>query len=193
MKLGLTRRLRSVLAYWNLFQFSWRKRLLGFEYANVFLQRVDKRSAVLILKKNGARIGENCDIESGLTFHNCTNYANFQVGRNCHIGKNCFFDLRGAVVLEDNVVVSMRCNFITHIDLSKSPLSGFYPSATGGIRLRENCYIGASSTILKGVTIGKDAFVGASALVLDSVPARTLVGGVPARKLREIGIEAIQR
>ncbi|MCB9302683.1 MAG: acyltransferase [Lewinellaceae bacterium] len=186
MKLGLTRRFRTLVAHVNTFRFAVRRKLLGFEYANILLSRLDKRSTELILRRNGAQIGRQCDIESGLVFHNCMDYSNLKIGDNCHIGKNCFFDLKSSVIIEDNVVISMRCNFITHTDLEKSPLSKIYPAETSGIRIRENCYLGINATVLKGVTIGKGSIVGANALVLKSMPSGAIIGGVPARKLKDI-------
>ena len=45
-------------------------------------------------------------------------------------------------------------------------------------------WIGANSTILKGVTIGEGAVVAAGALVNKDVPPYTVVGGVPAKVLK---------
>jgi len=159
---------------------------MGFEYANLLLSRTDKHSLVLILKKHGARIGDACDIETGLVFHNCRDYTNLRIGNNCHIGKQCFFDLRGGIHLEDNVVVSMRCNFITHQDLEKSALSASYPAETADIHIGRSCYLGLGASVLKGVTIGEHSIVAAQSLVLSDVPARVVVGGVPARELRRV-------
>ena len=75
----------------------------------------------------GARIGKNCNIQSGQVFHNCRDYSNIEIGDNCHIGKNCFFDLRNKIVVGKNVTISMQCTFLTHIDLSNSRLSNIYP------------------------------------------------------------------
>ena len=48
-------------------------------------------------------------------------------------------------------------------------------------------WIGANSTILKGVTVGKGATVAAGAVVNKSVPPYTIVGGVPSKEIRNIG------
>ena len=114
--LGLSRKTRKLFIWWTFFQFQWKKKVLGFDIANQFLPKVDKHSIQLILRKNGATIGKDCDIETGLIFHNCKNYSNLIIGDNCHIGKNCFFDLRDKLEIGDNVVISMQCTFLTHID-----------------------------------------------------------------------------
>lgn len=48
----------------------------------------------------------------------------------------------------------------------------------------ENCWLGAKSTILKGVSLGKNSVVGAHSLVNDNFPERSVVVGSPARKIR---------
>ncbi|MCU0473988.1 MAG: acyltransferase [Bacteroidales bacterium] len=154
--------------------------------ANLFIQRVDKESLQLILKRNGASIGKNCDIESGLIFHNCLDYSNLSVGFNCHIGKNCFFDLKDKVEIRNNVVISMQVTFVTHIDMSKSPLSLKFPITSDPIIINDGVYIGANSTILKGVVLDKNCFVAAGSLVNDYVKPATMVGGIPARIIKEI-------
>jgi acetyltransferase-like isoleucine patch superfamily enzyme len=49
----------------------------------------------------------------------------------------------------------------------------------------DNVWIGMRAIILKGVTIGEGSIVGAGAVVTCDVPPHTLVGGVPARIIRE--------
>ncbi|MFW6224894.1 MAG: acyltransferase [Bacteroidota bacterium] len=184
--LGINNKLRKLLMYWNLFLFNWRKALLGFDVANQFLQRVDKNSVQLILRKNGASIGKDCDIETGLIFHNCKDYSNLIIGNNCHIGKNCFFDLRDKVDIKNNVVISMQCTFITHIDMNKSVLRNSYPSTNAPIQIRDNSYLGAKVTVLKGNKIGNNVIVAANSLINTNIENFCLIAGSPAKKIKDI-------
>ena len=154
--------------------------------ASLFLQRVDKISLQLILKRNGASIGKDCDIETGLILHNCKDYSNLIIGNNCHIGKNCFFDLRDELKIGNNVVVSMKCSFITHIDMAKTELRSNYPSSSAKILIEHDSYIGANCTILMNMIIGNHSFIAAGSLVNRHVNPYTLVGGVPAVLIKYI-------
>ena len=55
-----------------------------------------------------------------------------------------------------------------------------------GIEIGNNCWIGAKVTILDGVTIGEHCVIAAGAVVSKSVPAYSIVGGVPAKVIRSI-------
>ena len=54
------------------------------------------------------------------------------------------------------------------------------PELRGPI-LEDRAVIGANTTILPGITIGKGAVVAAGAVVTADVPPRTMAVGVPAR------------
>ena len=57
---------------------------------------------------------------------------------------------------------------------------------TKPIVIGRNAWLGADVKILAGVTIGENAIVAAGAVVSKDVPANTIVGGVPAKEIREI-------
>lgn len=184
MKAVLRRIIRCILNWSGLLRFALRERLVGFDHANQIIPGLDKATLSFVLRKYGAVIGEECDIETGQTFHNCLDYSNLRVGNGCHIGKNCFFDLRGRVEIGDHSVVSMQNTFITHMDAGNSKWSSLYPAGNQDIRVGEHCYIGARSTILMGVTLGANSLVAAGSLVIRNVDQGSRVGGSPASALR---------
>jgi acetyltransferase-like isoleucine patch superfamily enzyme len=184
--LGIYHRYRIFYARLNLCRFWLRRYLVGFDVANLFLQRVDKYSLLLILKRNGALIGRDCDIETGQVFHNCKDYSNLIIGNNCHIGKNCFFDLRDKVIIGDNVVISMKCTFLTHIDLSRSLLSNRFPAEQHSVVLGRDTYVGANTTILMGAGTGECVFIAAGSLLNSRIEPYVLAGGIPAKIIRKL-------
>jgi acetyltransferase-like isoleucine patch superfamily enzyme len=54
-----------------------------------------------------------------------------------------------------------------------------------GPTLHENAIVGANSTLLPGVQIGKDAIVGAGSVVTKDVPAGDVVAGNPAKFMKK--------
>ncbi|RLM67037.1 acetyltransferase [Halorubrum sp. Atlit-8R] len=55
------------------------------------------------------------------------------------------------------------------------------------VTVGDDVWIGGRAVITPGVEIGDGAVVAAGAVVVDDVPARTVVGGNPAEEIREIG------
>ena len=54
------------------------------------------------------------------------------------------------------------------------------------VRIGNDVWIGGNVTILPGVTIGNNVVVAAGAVVTKDIPDNTLVGGVPAKKIRDL-------
>ncbi|MDD5362909.1 MAG: acyltransferase [Ignavibacteria bacterium] len=181
--------LSNIIVNINCCKFRVRKFLFGFENANQMMKYVDKQSLEKILKKNGACIGKNCDIETGLTFHNCTDYKNLKIGDNSHIGKNCFFDLADSIQIGANAVISMNASFLTHINIKRSKLELIYPSKTAPIVIGNDCYVGANSVILMGVSLGEYCFAAACSTVTKSFDAKSFIAGTPAIFKKQIDIK----
>jgi acetyltransferase-like isoleucine patch superfamily enzyme len=51
--------------------------------------------------------------------------------------------------------------------------------------LCDNIWVGANTTILDGVIIGEGAIIAAGSVVTKSVPPNCIVGGVPAKIIKE--------
>jgi acetyltransferase-like isoleucine patch superfamily enzyme len=144
-----------------------------------------------ILRKNGASIGAECDIESPLILHGCANgYSNLEIGNKCHLGKEVFIDLSAPVVIGDCATISMRSLIISHLDVGNSNLQKYgWKRKTASCVLAKGCYLGAGAVLLPGVTVGECAFVGAGSIVTSNVQPWTLVVGVPAKLERRLDVK----
>lgn len=111
------------------------------------------------------------------------------------IGKGCQICNRFSAVSEgegieigDNVLVGSSVTILDsdfhEIDPEKR--IGGTPK-TGKVVIEDNVWIGDRVTILKGTVIGKNSVVAAGAVVSGEFPANVVIGGVPAKVIREIG------
>jgi len=189
MKFGIRKKINKIYFKYLEIYFNTRKLIFGFENANNLLRRIDKRAIIPILKKNGAHIGNDCDIESPLVIHNCNNYKNLIIGNNCHIGKNVFLDLKDEIVLKDNVTISMGSKIITHLDVGKSKLLRKYPKSQKKVIINKNCFVGTNSTILMGIELGENCFVAAGSVVKNFFPDNSFIAGIPAKLKKKIEVD----
>ena len=113
------------------------------------------------------------------------------IGRHVFIGLDSYLDdqFPELIRIEDDVTVSFRVTVVVHDDARR--MDGTRPGAGDGtvapVILWRGCYLGAGCLILPGVTVGEEAIVAAGAVVTRDVPPRTVVGGVPARVMKNVG------
>jgi acetyltransferase-like isoleucine patch superfamily enzyme len=60
-----------------------------------------------------------------------------------------------------------------------------HPTTKGHVVIENDVWIGHGSTIMSGLTIGSGSVIAACSVVVNSVPAYTIVGGNPARPLKQ--------
>jgi carbonic anhydrase/acetyltransferase-like protein (isoleucine patch superfamily) len=53
-------------------------------------------------------------------------------------------------------------------------------------RIERGCLIGIGAIVLNGVCVGASSIIGAGCVVTKDVPARSLMVGVPAKRMREV-------
>lgn len=87
-----------------------------------------------------------------------------------------------SITMGNDVYISEN---VTLRDSDNHAISGSKKNQSAPITIGNKVLIGINSTILKGVTIGDGAVIGANSLVNKAVPPNTMVGGVPAKILRE--------
>lgn len=91
------------------------------------------------------------------------------------------------VIVKKYSVIAPRCTIITNSHRSTIGIPHFIlgeshiNDKSGSVIINEDVWIGANTTILAGVTIGRGAIIGASSLVTKDVPPYALVVGSPAK------------
>lgn len=106
---------------------------------------------------------------------------NLQIGNHVKINTNCLLDCRGGnIIIGDNVDIAQDCRFWT---LEHDPNSDSYGTKGGNIVVEDFAWVASGVTILPGVTIGRGAVIATGAVVTKNVPAMTIVGGIPAKKI----------
>lgn len=106
------------------------------------------------------------------------NYGkNTKIGKNVFINFDCIFLDLGGITIEDNVQIAPKVSLLSE---------GHPVSPQNRESLVVGVWIGASATILQGVTIGENSIVASGAVVSRDVPANTIVGGIPAKIIKSI-------
>jgi galactoside O-acetyltransferase len=119
-----------------------------------------------------------------------------------HIGKDVVIRLgliiidepsdRGMVTIGDRVGIAPRVTLVVSSWPTMSRIRPYAPTRHGPVAIENDAWIGTGVVILPGVTIGEGAIVGANSVVLKDVKPYTIVGGVPARFIRNLSVPWVQ-
>ena len=122
----------------------------------------------------------------------CVILKNAVIGSNCNINAHCFIEndviigdnvtiksgvqVWDGITLEDNVFIGPNVTFTNDYQ----PRSKQYPTEFLKTLVQSNASIGANSTIIGGISIGKNSMIGAGSVVTKDIPNNTLWYGNPA-------------
>ncbi|MBI4320013.1 MAG: transferase [Chloroflexi bacterium] len=103
-----------------------------------------------------------------------------RLGNKVKVHSACFLEM---VTLDDDVFIAPRVVFTDDLHPMNCPR---YKECLGGPKVEAMARIGANSTILPGVVLGRSCLVGAGSVVTRDVPAGAVVAGNPARLLKMV-------
>ena len=106
-----------------------------------------------------------------------------QLGKYNSIGRDCNFFLH-ANHRSDWVTTSTQLEGLVTPQIENSLMEMGHPSCKGDIIVKNDVWIGATSTIMSGVTIENGAIIGAGAVVTKDVPPYAIVAGNPAKVVK---------
>ena len=148
------------------------------------------------LGKQGVSFGNNVGIGAysrivvSTSLNNLGEYI--RIGNNVGIGEFAYLGGGGGLEIGNDCIIGqyLSCHPENHnhdILLIPFRLQGV---TRKGIRIGNNCWIGSKVTILDGVTIGDNCIIAAGSVVNKNIPANSIIGGVPARVIKDRNFSA---
>lgn len=109
---------------------------------------------------------------------------NTHLGESVFINSGCRFQDQGGIFIGDRALIGHNCVIATlNHDMDPAKRANLLPLP---VHIGSDAWLGANVTVLPGVSIGDGAVVAAGAVVTKDVPARTVVGGVPAKIIKKL-------
>ncbi len=118
----------------------------------------------------GAKIGANCNINCHVFIEN-----DVIIGNRVTIKPGV--QIWDGITIEDDVFIGPNVTFTNDL----IPRSKHYLSSLEKTIIEKGASIGANSTIIAGITIGKFAFIGAGSVITKDIPSFSLWYGNPAK------------
>ena len=123
-----------------------------------------------------------CRYSPSLSFKNflCRTFLGMKIGRHTSLGLMVMFDIffPERITIGEDVIIGYNSTVLCHEFIREE-------YRLGNVVIEDDVTIGANTTILPGVTIGKGATVSACSLVNKDVAPGSFVGGIPIREIRK--------
>ncbi len=133
----------------------------------------------LFYKISGIKIGKKSYIHYGARFYLPKNII---IGRGTIIGDHAFIDGREKVLIGNNVDIASEVRIYN----SEHDINSMnFTAINAPVEVGDYVFIGPRVTILPGVKIGQGAVIAAGSVVVKDVEPRTLVGGIPAKYIKD--------
>ncbi len=148
---------------------------------HVVLSGLSKKPLVL---GNNVRIGAFSRIIASTSFSHPG--VGIQIGNNVGLGEFAYLGGAGGLEIGDDCIIGqyLSCHPENHNFADNSELIRLQGVHQKGIKIGKNCWIGSKVTILDGVVIGENSVIAAGAVITKSMPANSIIGGVPAKVIK---------
>ncbi|HLG12638.1 MAG TPA: DapH/DapD/GlmU-related protein [Dehalococcoidia bacterium] len=108
------------------------------------------------------------------------------IGSGCWFNVRCRLDVHAEITIGDQVRFGQEVLVLTHTHFIGPAQRRAGALQAKPVQIGNGVWLGARVTVLPGVTIGDGAIVAAGSMVTQDVPANTLVGGVPAKTMKDL-------
>jgi len=109
------------------------------------------------------------------------------IGNNVGIGEYAYLGGAGGLEIGDDCIVGQyfSCHPENHNYENLGQPIRHQGVNRKGIKIGANCWVGSKVTILDGVKVGEGCIIAAGTVVTKSFPANSVIGGVPAKLLKQ--------
>lgn len=143
----------------------------------------DEAAREPVIRELFGAVGENVSINTGF---NCDYGLNIKVGKNFLTNYNVTILDIMPVTIGDYVMIGPN-TLITTVNHPIKPMGRRKHLGIGKpVTIGNDVWIGGNVTILPGVNIGNNVIIAAGAVVTKDMPDNCIVGGVPAKKIKDI-------
>ena len=110
-----------------------------------------------------------------------------KIGNNVGISERTIIQVRGEIIIEDDVIIGPGCTFISENHKFDDPMLPIRIQGTNriGIKIRKGVWIGANVTVLDGVEIGYNSIIAAGSIVNKDIMPNSIYAGVPAKFIKK--------
>jgi acetyltransferase-like isoleucine patch superfamily enzyme len=152
--------------------------------------KLGERVYISGLGKKGIQIGDNVGIGAYSRIIVSTSFnqmgEHIRIGNNVGLGEFAYLGGAGGLEIGDDCIIGqyLSCHPENHIAEKIEEPIRHQGVSRKGIKIGRNCWIGSKVTILDGVEIGEGCIIAAGAVVNKSFPANSIIGGVPAKLIK---------
>jgi acetyltransferase-like isoleucine patch superfamily enzyme len=145
------------------------------------------RVRTLLLRALGVQIPHTTLIAGPLRFTGSGSVRHlFTIGAGCHITGPLHVDLTAPVSIGAHVYTGYDVMLVTADHVIEGPDQRCGRRVFRPVHIEDGAWLGSRVVVLPGVRVGRGSVVAAGAVVARDVPPNSLVGGVPARLLRDL-------
>lgn len=177
------------LLFHKLNHFSNKIRILFFEMRGLQVKKGNRIGKISCEWPNNLFVGSDCDIQNNVDFRIGSPFdeeCNIIIGDRVFIGRCCEFVCSTKIKIGNDCFIASNTTFNdTGHQYAKHTKIRNQPLTTAKITIEEDVWIGTSSVILQGITIGKGSIIGAGSVVNKSIPEYEIWAGVPARFIKK--------
>lgn len=152
---------------------------------------IEGKGMPLVMGNPRIILGDRVRINALTTFtaHKDAADPRLKIGDDVYIGSNVVISIGSQVKIGNRVLIAARVFLAGYDGHPVDPVArsrGAADEVVGPIEIGNDAWLGTGAFIAKDVSIGRCAVVAANAVVTRDVPAGAIVGGNPAKVIRQI-------